>query len=103
MTTKKKADRKSKPASTPEAREKQLVSLAVDLAEKQLKEGTASPSIINHYLKIASRRETLERDILEKQSKLIQSKAENMTKDREAEELAKAAIEAMKSYSPPGE
>lgn len=103
MTAKKKADRKSKPASTPEAREKQLVSLAVDLAEKQLKEGTASPSIINHYLKIASRRESLERDILEKQSKLIQSKAENMTKDREAEELAKAAIEAMKSYSPPGE
>jgi|SRR5699024_8579277 len=102
MSAKKKT-RQSKPASTPEAREKQLVSLAVDLAEKQLKEGTASPSIINHYLKIASKRETLERDILERQARLIESKAESMSKDREAEQLAKEAIEAMKSYSSSGQ
>lgn len=95
---KKTTTRPSKPATTPEAREKQLVKLAVDLAEKQLKEGTASPSIINHYLKIASSRETLEREILERQAKLIEAKAENMTKDREAQEVAKAAIEAMRSY-----
>lgn len=92
--------RAAKPATTPEGREQQLVSLAVDLAEKQLREGTASPSIINHYLKIASSRETLEREILEKQAKLIAAKASNLNKDREAEELAKAAIEAMKNYNP---
>lgn len=99
-TTSNKRTREIKPATTPESREKQLVSLAVDLAEKQLREGTASPSIINHYLKIASERETLEREILEKQAKLIESKAKNLAKDREAEELAKAAIEAMKAYQP---
>ena len=33
---------KMRPALTPEARENQLISLAVDLAEKQLQEGTAS-------------------------------------------------------------
>ena len=91
--------RVSKPASTPEGREQQLVNLAVELAEKQLREGTAAPSIINHYLKIASKREVLEREILEKQSKLIEAKAKSISKDKEAEELAKAAIEAMKSYS----
>lgn len=89
----------TKPATTPEAREQQLVSLAVTLAEKQLRDGTASPSIINHYLKIASTRETIERDILNKQSKLIEAKANSITKDKDAEDLAKAAIEAMKNYN----
>lgn len=97
MTSKK---RTNKPAVDPESREKQLVNLAVDLAERQLMDGTAPPSVINHFLKIASKRESLERDILEKQAELIQSKAKNISKDRDAEELAKAAIEAMKSYKP---
>lgn len=97
--TKRTRSRASKPASTPEARERQLVNLAVDLAEKQLRDGTASPSVINHFLKIASQRETLEREILEKQSRLIEAKASSITKDKEVEELAKAAIEAMKNYN----
>lgn len=90
--------RKARPATTPESREKQLVNLAVDLAEKQLRDGSASPSVINHFLKIASSRDVLEREILEKQSKLIEAKASSISKDREAEELAKAAINAMKNY-----
>lgn len=100
---KEKEKRQAKPAADPESREKQLINLAVNLAEKQLEEGTASPSVINHFLKLASRRETLEREILEKQSKLIEAKASTLNKDREAEELAKAAIEAMKSYNKTGQ
>lgn len=91
--------RNSRPASEPEARERQLVNLAVDLAEKQLSDGTASAAVITHYLKIASKREVLEREILEKQSALIEAKSTNLRKDREAEELAKSAIEAMKNYN----
>lgn len=97
---KKKVERTSKPAVDPESRERQLVNLAVDLAEKQLTDGTAPPSVINHFLRLASKREALERDILEKQAVLIKSKAENISKDRDAEELAKMAIDAMKSYKP---
>lgn len=91
--------KRSRPASTPEAREAQMVNLAVEVAEKQMREGTASSAIITHYLKLASKRETLEREILEKQSRLIEAKAQNLDKDREAEDLAKAAIEAMKNYN----
>lgn len=94
-----KVPRQSRPATNPEAREMQMVDLAVNLAESQLREGTASPSIIAHYLKLASKREVLEREILEKQSKLIEAKSLSISKDREAEDLAKAAIEAMKSYN----
>lgn len=92
-------DKGMRPATTPEAREQQLVSLAVNLAEKQLRDGSAAPSVINHFLKIASTRETIEREMLEKQSKLIEAKAQSIAKDREAEDLAKAAIEAMKNYN----
>lgn len=94
----KKAPVAPKPATNPEARERQLVNLAVSLAEKQLIDGTASPSVINHFLKIASSRETIERDILEKQSALLHAKASSINKDRDVEELAKAALDAMKSY-----
>ena len=100
VSAKKKPEpRQSKPANNPEAREMQLVNLAVNLAEKQLLDGTASPSVISHFLKIASKREVLEREILEKQSKLIQAKSESITKGKEAEDLAKEAIEAMKAYN----
>jgi hypothetical protein len=95
----KEEDKGMRPATTPEAREQQLVSLAVNLAEKQLRDGTASPSVINHFLKIASTRETIEREMLEKQKALIEAKASSINKDREAEDLAKAAIEAMKNYN----
>lgn len=94
-----KKTRASRPQSTPEAREQQLVSLAVDLAEKQLKDGTASSAVMTHYLKIASKRETLEREILEKQSAFLEAKASTINKDRESQDLAKAAIEAMKNYN----
>jgi hypothetical protein len=90
---------KGRPSSDPQAREQQLVNLAVNLAEQQLMDGTASPSVINHFLKIASSRETIEREILEKQAKLIEAKALSISKDREAEEIAKKAIEAMKNYN----
>jgi hypothetical protein len=96
---KKKEDKVARPASTPEAREMQLVNLAVNLAEKQLRDGTASPSVINHFLKLASKREVLEREILEKQKNLIEAKAQSISKDKENEQLAKAAIEAMKNYN----
>ena len=92
-------ERTSNPARDPIAREQQLVNLAVNLAEKQLLDGTAAPSVINHFLKIASRRDVLEREILEKQARLIEAKAQSIGKGQEAEDLAKAAIEAMKNYN----
>jgi hypothetical protein len=99
MVKKKDEDKGMLPATNPENREQQLISLAVNLAEKQLRDGTASPSVINHYLKMASRREVLERDILEKQSRLIDVKAQNIAKEKEQEEMAKAALQAMKNYT----
>lgn len=87
------------PAQDPVAREKQLINLAVDLAEKQLVEGTASPSVLTHYLKLASTRETVEREILEKQAKLITAKTDSISQAKDTEEMVKQAIDAMRTYS----
>ena len=91
--------KKIRPATTPEARENQLIALAVDLAEKQLIEGTASSQVITHYLKLGSTKERIEREILEKQKQLIEAKTESLQSTKRIEELYTNAINAMKNYS----
>lgn len=91
--------KKMRPATTPESRENQLISLAVDLAEKQLMEGTASSQVITHYLKLGSTKEKIERDILKEQKKLIVAKTENLQSAKRIEELYAKAIDAMRHYS----
>lgn len=93
-----KGSRKIRPAETPEGRENQLISLAVDLAERQLVEGTASSQVITHYLKLGSTKERIEKEILEKQKDLIQAKTENLQTAKRIEEMYANAIEAMRSY-----
>ncbi len=91
--------KKRRPASTPEARENQMIALAVDLAEKQLMEGTASSQVITHYLKLGSTKEKLEKDILASQKVLIEAKTQNLQSAQKLEELYAQAIVAMKDYS----
>lgn len=92
------ASRNYSPATTPEARENQLIALAVDLAEKQLLEGTASAQVITHYLKLGSSKERIEKEILEKQKELISAKTEALQSAKRIEELYDNAIQAMRSY-----
>lgn len=88
----------SRPALTPEARENQLIALAVDLAERQLIEGTASSQVICHYLKLGSTKEKIEKEILEKQKVLIDAKTESLQSSKRIEELYQNALNAMKNY-----
>lgn len=87
------------PALSPDAREKRLVSLAIDLAEKQLSEGTASAQVITHYLKLGTAREKLEREKLEEENRLLRAKTEALESARHVEELYSEAIRAFKSYT----
>ena len=94
-----KAVGKRRAASTPEAREQQLIALAVDLAEEQLIEGTASSQVISHFLKLGSIRAQIEKELLEKQRDLAAAKAESIKSGARMEELYLNAVNAMKSYS----
>jgi hypothetical protein len=87
------------PATTPEARENQVIAAAYDLAEKQILEGTASSQVISHFLKLGSSKERIEKKILEKELDLIQAKTEAIKSAKSTEELYKNALNAMRSYS----
>ena len=87
------------PAKTPEERERQLQSYAVNLAERQLLEGTASAQVITHYLKGTSTRELLELEKLRRENILLGAKAEAMESAKRMEALYAEAITAMRSYA----
>lgn len=95
--------KKMRPALSPEARENQMISLAVDLAEKQLREGTASSQIIAHFLKLGSTKEKIEKEILEKQRDLIEAKTQSLQSQQRIEELYTNALNAMRNYSGQGD
>lgn len=90
---------KMRSALTPEARENQLIYLATELAEKQLRDGTASSQVITHYLKLGSSKEKLEQEILKENKKLLTAKTEAIQSAKRVEELYTEAISAMRLYS----
>ena len=90
--------KKMRPALTPEVRENQMIYLATELAEQQLRDGTASSQVITHFLKLGSSKEKLEQEILEEQKKLITAKTEQLESAKRIEELYANAIDAMREY-----
>lgn len=95
--------KKIRPALTPEARENQLISLAVDLAEQQLRDGTASSQVITHYLKLGTTRERLEKELLEREVELKKAKTESIQSAERIEKLYSEAITAMRNYGGRGD
>lgn len=99
MSSTKRGSRQLRPATTPEGRENQLVSLASDLAERQLREGTASSQVITHFLKLGSTREKLEEERLRRENLLLSAKVDQIASSRRMEELYETALNAMREYS----
>lgn len=93
----------SPPATTPEIRENQLIVLATDLAEQQMREGVASSAVIVHYLKLAGEKSRLENERLKEEVALLKAKSETLEANRRSEEMYVKAIEAMRSYAGYGE
>lgn len=100
--TEEKEPPRGRPATTPQEREDEMISLAVDLAEKQLRDGTASTQVIVHYLKLGSTRGMLEQEMLEHQTELVRAKTESLQSGKRLEELYKNALDAMKIYGGEG-
>lgn len=91
-------ERAFSPATSDDERERQVISLAYDLAEKQLRDGNASSQVLTHFLKMGCERERLERDILQEQKKLVVARTESMEAQQRMEEKYNEAIKAMKRY-----
>lgn len=96
-------NRPLRPALTPEAREQQMIMLAMDLVEERLRNGTASSQETTHFLKLASTKNQLEMEQLKQQTELIKAKQVSLEATQRIENLYKEAMAAMKSYSGNGE
>lgn len=94
-----KPNKKIRPALTPEAREKQMIALAMDRAEQQLLDGTASSQVITHFLKLGSERERLERERLEEENQLLRAKTKALEDSADMKEMYEKAIKAMRDYA----
>ena len=94
--------RKLRPALTPEARENQLVSLAMDLVEQRLLDGTATSQETTFFLKIGSTKEKREREKLEEEITLLKAKTETLQSTKRTEELMQEAINAFRTYAGQG-
>lgn len=99
MPQRKPQRRRARPATTPEGRENQLISYAADLAERQLLDGTASSQVITHFLKLASTRERLEQERLQRENLLLSAKVEQIHSGKRMEELYETALNAMREYT----
>jgi len=96
---KKKKKQRQAPGKTLEAREKQIVHLAIDLAEEQIRKGTASSQVITHFLKLGSISEDLAREKLRSENLLLKAKTEALASAKRVEELYSEALRAMREYS----
>lgn len=89
----------SRPTLTPEARENRIIADAYDLAEKQIREGTASSQVLTHFLKLGSSKEKQEREKQAEEIKLLRARTESLEALKSTEELYRNAIKAMQRYS----
>lgn len=89
---------KLRPALSPEARENQLIALAMDLVEERLRNGTATSQETTHFLKLGSQKERLEREKLEKENRLLTAKTEALQSAKRMEELYEDAMKALRGY-----
>lgn len=97
--TKEKVSKKRPPASTVEGRENQLISLAIDLVEKQLQEGSATSQVITHFLKLGSTRAAYELERLKKENMLLEARTKSIESSDRMEQLFEKALEAFGRYS----
>lgn len=91
--------RKSRPALTPEARENQLIAMAMNEAEEQLRNHTASSQVITHFLKLGTAKAQLELEKIRRENKVLERKAESLESSQRIEQLYTNAIKAMRKYS----
>ena len=88
-----------RPAINPEMREQQLISLAVDLVEQRLRDGTASAQETVHFLKLASAKAKHDTERAALENEMIRAKTQAIRDQADMKTLYKDAIEAMKRYS----
>lgn len=92
-----------KPALTPEAREQQMISLAYDLVEQRLRDGTASSQETTHFLKASAEKTRYQTELLKAQAELAAAKKEDLESNRRSEAMYEEVLKALRNYSGNGD
>lgn len=95
--------RQIRPALTPEARENQMIALAMDLVEQRLLDGTASSQETTHFLKLGSSKAVLERDRLMEENKLLRAKTEALEYEKKSSIKYEEVLKALRNYNGQGD
>lgn len=90
---------KGNPGYTDAAREKRLISLAMDNAEERLANGTAGPSIIVHFLKLGSEMAKLASEKVRQETRLLEAKKQSIESSEKSAEFYEKVMEAIKMYN----
>ena len=94
-----KAPARLRPGLVPQTDENQCISLAMDIAKQKLLDGTASNTMVLHFLKLGTSRERLEREIMEKDMELKDAKIQALESQARSEQKYAEAMEAFRRYS----
>ena len=92
------SQKREKIGANPDERDLQLCNLAVNLAEKQLREGTASAQVISHYLKMASKQNELDLEKMRLENAVLAAKERNLTASQQSDEKYGELISLLKGY-----
>ncbi|WP_407413562.1 hypothetical protein [Methanobrevibacter sp.] len=76
-----------------------MISLAYDVVEQRLRDGTASSQETTHFLKLGSTRNQLEIEKLKNETELLKAKQASLESTARMEKLYADAMNAMKTYS----
>lgn len=95
--------KKIRPALDPKAREDQVISLAYDVAEQQMLDGTVSSQVLTHFLKLGTAKAKLELEILEREKELITAKTTKIQSEETSEKMYQEVLEALKIYNGQGD
>lgn len=76
-----------------------MTSLAMDLAEEQLREGIATSQVITHFLKLGTIKEQLELEKVRLQNELLKTRKAAMESAQNVESMYEEAIKAFRGYA----
>ena len=93
------ATKQKLPAPNPEIAEQRCIDASFSLALRQLEDGSASPSVITHFLKMGTEKTRLERENLEKETALLKTREHAIRSAEQTEKIYSDAVQAMKIYT----
>lgn len=93
------SDEEGRQPKNSRMREKLLIGLAYDVAERQLRDGSATSQVLVHFLKVGSRSEELSQEKLKSENELLKSKITALESQQQSESKYQEALDAMRRYS----